>query len=494
MRDRESEFDEVLKRWPPPSPEADPNSPSSAGTRTTQVTVSQPPQHSESSQPGGAGAFLPSPPQESTANVPPGTKRSDPDGALELGSLQFGLFPPPAQTGVVVERSAARLRPHPAMSRLGIGPSEERLRDLESLGATAFGADLRPNRPLDLPSCSAAGNRTDVLWVKRSETAMAASAHQTSGAANLLPSPEAPPGGFSLTPPPIPPRISFVKIQRIHPHLAVRALGYNPTAVELEPVRQHWETAHYEPLIVTDQGTIIDGHKRWVVARERGIATLPCVMLAISDDEALNQILARASAKNWWKPYRRICQALTREDALREQARENQRAGGRKKDPSTLTKAQHIDVRGEIARMAGTGTGSVTKVKRIFAEGCPLLKQEALRGAISIDTAWKISKLDHDEQMRELGRRASKRRGRKRVQALGRAAAIRSERVSEHPRERFGQIRQLFDELTRSGPLEKFRDPSLELLARMERELDVYESDMAMSRASAQAVETAEAD
>jgi hypothetical protein len=159
-----------------------------------------------------------------------------------------------------------------------------------------------------------------------------------------------------------------------------------------------------------------------------------------------------------------------------------------------LTKAQHIEVRGEIARMAGAGTGSVTKVKRIYAEGCPLLKQEALRGAISIDAAWKISKLDHDEQKREMGRRASKRRGRKRVQALGRAAAIRSERVSEHPRERFGQIRQLFDELTRSGPLEKFRDPSLELLARMERELDVYESDMAMSRASAQAVETAEAD
>jgi hypothetical protein len=326
------------------------------------------------------------------------------------------------------------------------------------------------------------------------ETAMAASVHQTSAAAKLLPFPEASPDGFCLTPPPIPPRISLVKIQRIHLHPAVRALGYNPTAVELEPVRQHWETARSEPLTVTDQGTIIDGHKRWVVARELGIATLPCVMLAISDDEALDQILARASAKNWWKPYCRICLALTREEALRELARENQRAGGRKKDPSTLTTAQHIEVRREIARMAGAGTENVRKVKSILDKGCPLLKQEAQRGAISIDAAWKISKLDHDEQMRELGRKASKRRGRKRVQALGRAAAIRSECVSEHPRERFGQIRQLFDELTHSGPLEKFRDSGLELLARMERKLDAYESDMEMSRASAPAGETTEAD
>jgi ParB-like chromosome segregation protein Spo0J len=265
----------------------------------------------------------------------------------------------------------------------------------------------------------------------------------------------------------------------------VHALGWSPTAVELEQVRQHWETALFEPLTLTLQKTIIDGHKRWFVARERGIATLRCVMLPISEDEALDQILARASARNWWKPYRRICLALTREDALRERARENQRAGGRKKDPSTLTRAQHIEVRREIARMAGAGTENVRKVKRILAGGCPLLKQEALRGDISIDAAWKISKLDHDEQKRELGRRASERRGRKRVQALGRAAAIRSERGSEHPRERFGQIRQLFDELTRSGPLEEFRDPGFELLARMERKLDVYDSETAGDTAEA---------
>jgi hypothetical protein len=147
--------------------------------------------------------------------------------------------------------------------------------------------------------------------------------------------------------------------------------GLQADCVELEPVRQHWKTALSEPLIVTSQGTIIDGLKRWVVARERRIVTLPCVKLAISDDEALDQILARASAKNWWNRYRRICLALTREEALRERACENQRAGGRKKDPSTLTGAQQIEVRKEISRMASAGTGSVTKVKKIRPRAVP---------------------------------------------------------------------------------------------------------------------------
>jgi len=313
-----------------------------------------------------------------------------------------------------------------------------------------------------------------------SEVAMAGAAQQVSGVATFQPPPELSADGFCLTAPPVPPHTALVKIKWFRLHLAIRALGYKPTAVELEPVRQHWETAHSEPLIANQKGTIIDGHKRWIVARERGITALPCLILEISDDEALEQILARASAKNSWNLCRRICLALTQEEALGQRARENQRIGGRKKDPSILTKAQQIDVRREIARMAGAGTGSVTKVKRIFAAGCPWLKQEALRGAISIDAAWEISKLDHDEQKRELGRRASKRRVRKRVEALSRAMAIRSERDSKHPREQLGKIRQLFDELTRFGPLEKFQEPGLELLAKMERKLDDYESNPAV--------------
>jgi hypothetical protein len=321
--------------------------------------------------------------------------------------------------------------------------------------------------------------RADALGVKRRETAIAVSNQQTSDIAIHKPSREVPPDVFCLTPPPVPPRISFLKTKWIHLHAAVRDLGCNPTAVELEPIRRNWETVRFEHLTVNIHRIIIDGHKRWFVARELGVASLPCVILAISDDEALDQILARASSKNQWNLCRRICLALTREETLHERALENKRAGGRKKDPSTLTGAEHIDVRREIARKAGAGTGSVTKVKQIFAEGCPLLKHEALRGAISIDAAYKISKLDHDEQRRELGRRESKRRGRKRVKALGRAAAIRNECVGEQVREVIGRIRQLFDELARSGPLEKFRDPGLVLLARMERELDVCDLEKA---------------
>ncbi len=335
--------------------------------------------------------------------------------------------------------------------------------------------------------------RADAFGVKKSETAIADSVQRSSDAAILMLSREAPRDVFCLTPPPVPPRVSFLKIKKIHRHAAVRDLGCDPTSVELEPIRRNWETVRFEPLTVNINGIIIDGHKRWAVACELRIPTLLCVILEISDDEALDQILARASAKNWWKPCRRIALALTREEALSKLARENQRVGGRTKDPSILAEAQHIDVCREIARMAGTGTGGVRKVKRILAAGCPLLKQEALRGAISIDAACKISKFDNDEQMRELGRRASKRRGTKRVEAQSRAVANGSESVGEHQRDLIGQIRQLSIELTSSRPLEEFRDPGLELLARMERKLDVCDSGLPRPQSSDPADETTEA-
>jgi ParB-like chromosome segregation protein Spo0J len=296
--------------------------------------------------------------------------------------------------------------------------------------------------------------------------------------------PDPPPDALRLTPQPILPKIASVKIQTLRLHPAVRALRCNPTAVELEPVRQNWQAALAEPLTVTRRGTIIDGNKRWAVALEHRVSTLPCLILAISNDEALDQILARAATKNWLNRYRRIRLALTLEEALRNRARENQRAGGRKKGPSTLTKAQQIDVRREIAQKAGASTGSVTKVKQILAAGSPLLKQEAQRDGISIDAAWRISKFDHDEQKRQLGRRASERRGRKRTRDLARAAHNGNAPVGPNREGRVAQIGQLLDEITRSGPLAKFRDQVRELLAYMERELDAYDSTKAKPNVS----------
>ena len=49
--------------------------------------------------------------------------------------------------------------------------------------------------------------------------------------------------------------------------------------------------------------------------------------------------------------------------------------------------ANPIDVRSEIARMAGVSSGNVTKVKQILARACQELQEELRRGEVSIHRA-----------------------------------------------------------------------------------------------------------
>jgi hypothetical protein len=98
----------------------------------------------------------------------------------------------------------------------------------------------------------------------------------------------------------------------------------------------------------------------------------------------------------------RILLALDLELWFREQARVNQSAGGRSKGSSTLTEAERVDVRSEIAAAAGVSVGNVTKVKQVITNACTEL-QEALRsGEISIHRAWLWREMSSENQRRAL--------------------------------------------------------------------------------------------
>ena len=79
--------------------------------------------------------------------------------------------------------------------------------------------------------------------------------------------------------------------------------------------------------------------------------------------------------------------ALALEPHWRAQARERQRQGGSGPLSPTLTKADAIDVRAEIARAAGVGAGNVTKVKQLLETATPAVRNALRRGEISIHLA-----------------------------------------------------------------------------------------------------------
>lgn len=286
---------------------------------------------------------------------------------------------------------------------------------------------------------------------------------------------------FRLTAQFFPPRGVVRPLKGIRPHPAIERCHLLPTAVALEGLRSCGDVVFEFPLTITSTGILLDGYKRWMIAQERGFQELPCLVLELSGDEALKRILLEARPRRSIGRFGRIELALTLGSDLRQKAKENQRVAGQKKQLTNLSKAEETHVRRETAKLADASEGSVSKVQSILANGVSPLIQKARSGSLSIHGAWKVSRLREDEQLRELGRRSSERRASKRVRALGNAEAIKSDHLSGGKRGLLGEIRLLLDDLTNAAPLEEFRDQSRELLAEMERKLDVFDSGLARS-------------
>ena len=159
-----------------------------------------------------------------------------------------------------------------------------------------------------------------------------------------------------------------------------------------------------EPLLITRDGLILDGHERWAVARHQGRKALPCIEYDLSEEQALTFMLHKHRRSERINDFCRIVMALALEPHLRERARERQRQGGKMKLSSNLTKDHAIDVRAELARAAGVSAGNVTNVKRLLETITPEV-HEALRcGKVKIYKAWKWHRLPKKRQNEELNK------------------------------------------------------------------------------------------
>jgi ParB-like chromosome segregation protein Spo0J len=275
---------------------------------------------------------------------------------------------------------------------------------------------------------------------------------------------------FRLTQQFAPPRTAVLRLDRIKPHPALIRCDLLPTQVQFEPLRDRTEKLFDEPICVTDEGILIDGYERWIIARERHIYELPCVVRTLSLDEAMVQILQKTQATRWLdRIFCRFELARALVSPQRERAKENQRAAGRKKHLAKLQKAERINVQKEIAQLVGCSPRQVGKMEDILANGIPLLKQKLRHAPITIHAAWKISRLRADEQTRELGPKESQCIQTKRIRALSRAILG----IDDDAKHLLDQVWRNLEQLCKLKPLAKYGQRSRELLAEMERELGV---------------------
>jgi hypothetical protein len=188
----------------------------------------------------------------------------------------------------------------------------------------------------------------------------------------------------------------------LRPHPAYVRHHVAVPACQLSALANLGDLAFVEPLLITRDHIILDGFARWTLARHRKRPTLACIENNMSEDYALQYIVQRHRRSSGLNDFVRICLALELESFLKEKAQANQKAGGRIKGSSNLTRAETLDIRREIARIAGVSVGNVTKVKQLMTNVHPDLISALQQKELSIHRAWLLSKLSQQKQREEL--------------------------------------------------------------------------------------------
>jgi hypothetical protein len=164
------------------------------------------------------------------------------------------------------------------------------------------------------------------------------------------------------------------------------------------------EDAFREPVVITRECFVIDGYALLELARRQRRPTLLCIEFDLDETEGLQWLLLKSRQSNALNAFSRILLAMDLQLGLQERARSNQRAGGQNKGSSKLTEAERLDVRCEVALVAGVSVGNVTKVKQLVASVRPEILDALRSGEIRIHRAWKWSKAPLEEQQEKLRR------------------------------------------------------------------------------------------
>lgn len=108
-----------------------------------------------------------------------------------------------------------------------------------------------------------------------------------------------------------------------------------------------------EPILITVTGIIISGFRQWHEAVSDGRPQLDCIEYSLSDEQTLEYILVQLRPRRGWNNFTRVRVALELEPHFQRKALANQVAGGKLRGSANLPKAERIEVREEIASIAG---------------------------------------------------------------------------------------------------------------------------------------------
>jgi hypothetical protein len=208
--------------------------------------------------------------------------------------------------------------------------------------------------------------------------------------------------------------------ERLNLHSALEKLGWSGLVDELNDAARVKEQAIHDPVLTTENGTILAGFGRWRLALLERRDEISCIEFRLDDNECLQFILAHHRPVRAWNAFIRTCVALTLMPYFQQKALENMRTGGKYKGLATLPEAQAIDVRQQIGAIAGVGARNVGNVQLILARAHPRIKDALRDSRLTINRAIHLCKLPYFKQPEEFIRLAEKR---ERTKVIRRALA-----------------------------------------------------------------------
>jgi hypothetical protein len=187
------------------------------------------------------------------------------------------------------------------------------------------------------------------------------------------------------------PRIVTRYVSELRPHPSYTRHNLSVQPFKLAALQDQGELGFSSPVVITQDKYIIDGYARWELAKRKQRPTLYCIEFDLTSEEALEELIRRHRQSQGLVDFIRIELALDLEPYFKERALVNRRTGGRLKGLSTLTGAEKVNSRTEVARIAQVSVGNVHKVKYILNQACSPLREAARRAEISINLADKWS-------------------------------------------------------------------------------------------------------
>jgi hypothetical protein len=192
------------------------------------------------------------------------------------------------------------------------------------------------------------------------------------------------------------PVVRCPKDLRVHPALLeMDGMDVAGELNEAERVR-HQAAA---PILISSDGIVLSGFGHWRSALLHGEQEVECIEYVLGQEDSLRFMLACHMPRRTWNAFVRTRAALTLEPYFQRLALDNMRNGGKHKGSANLPNPQHIDVRRQIAEIAGVGARNVSNVKIILAAAHKCLLIALANGTLTINKVLGLCKLPRVDQL-----------------------------------------------------------------------------------------------